>query len=184
MKTNHKTVQMLCEGAVMIALALIIGAVVKVYEFPNGGSITLEMLPLFIFITRWGLGSGLVGCFAFGILQIFVQGAVGYGWVSMILDYIVAFGVMGLGGIFKGKVYPASILAAVARFLVHFISGITVYKILVPTDVLGITFSNPWLYSLAYNGSYMLVDLILCLVIISIMYATPLRKYLKAEDIK
>jgi thiamine transporter len=174
---------MLCEGAILIALALVLG-MWKLYEFPNGGSISLEMLPLFIFIARWGLGSGLVGCFAFGVLQIFVQGAVSWGWVSMILDFIVAFGVMGLGGIFRGKIYPAAILASLARFVVHFISGVTVYKILVPTDLLGMTFSNPWLYSLVYNGSYMVVDLILCLVVIALLMASPVKKYLKAEDLK
>ena len=182
--TNKLNIRMLCEGAVLIAIALILGQL-RLYEFPNGGSISLEMLPMFIFITRWGFRNGLIGCFAFGILQIFVEGAISWGWVSMILDFIVAFGVMGLGGLFRGKIWPASIVAAAARFVVHFISGITVYRILVPTELFNLTFTNPWIYSLAYNGSYIVVDLVLCLVVIAALSASPVtRRLLKGEDLK
>lgn len=180
---NKQTVRMLCEGAILIAISLVLG-LLKPYELPQGGSISLEMLPLFIFIARWGMGSGLIACFAFGVLQIFVQGAVSYGWVSMLLDYIVAFGVMGLGGIAKGKIYLSSILAALARFIVHFISGVTVYRIVMPTLLFNTEFTNPYLYSLVYNGSYMVIDLALCLVIIAALFATPLKPYLKGEDLK
>ena len=180
--SKRQTVRMLCEGAIMIALALVLG-LLKPYELPQGGSISLEMLPLFFFIARWGVGGSLVCCFAFGVLQVFVQGAVSWGWVSIILDYIVAFGVMGLGGIAKGKIYLSSVLAALARFIVHFISGITVYRILMPTELFNTTFTNPYLYSLVYNISYVGIDLTLCLAIIAALSATPLKKYLKGEDL-
>ena len=182
--TGKLNIRMLCEGAVLIAIALILGQL-RLYEFPNGGSISLEMLPMFIFITRWGFRDGLIGCFAFGVLQIFVEGAISWGWVSMILDFIVAFGVMGLGGLFRGKIWPASIVAAAARFVVHFISGITVYRIAVPTELFNLTFTDPWMYSLAYNGSYIVIDLALCLIVIAALYASPMmRRYLKGEDLK
>ena len=161
--SRTQTVRMLCEGAVMIALALVLG-LLKPFELPQGGSISLEMLPLFLFIARWGMGSSLICCFAFGILQVFVQGAVSYGWVSIILDYIVAFGVMGLGGAAQGKIYISSILAALARFIVHFISGITVYRIVMPTELFNTTFTNPYLYSFIYNGLYMIPEIILTAV--------------------
>ena len=173
---------MLCEGAVMAALALVLG-LLKPYELPQGGSISLEMLPLLIFIARWGVGSSLICCFAFGVLQVFVQGAVGWGWVSIILDYIVAFGVMGLGGVAKGNIWLSSVLASLARFAVHFISGVTVYRILVPTELFNTTFTNPYLYSFVYNISYVAIDLALCLAVITALFATPLKKYLKGEDL-
>ena len=180
---SRQTVRMLCEGALMAALALVLG-LLKPFELPQGGSISLEMLPLLIFIARWGVGSGLICCFAFGILQVFVQGAVSYGWVSIILDYIVAFGVMGLGGAARGKIYLSSVLAALARFLVHFVSGVTVYRIVMPTLLFNTTFTNPYLYSFAYNISYVGIDLILCLAVISALTATPLKKYLTCEDLR
>lgn len=180
--SRTQTVRMLCEGAIMIALALVLG-LLKPFELPQGGSISLEMLPLFLFIARWGMGSSLICCFAFGILQVFVQGAVSYGWVSIILDYIVAFGVMGLGGAAKGKIYISSILAALARFIVHFISGITVYRIVMPTELFNTTFTNPYLYSFIYNISYVGIDLALCLIIITALFATPLKRYLAGSGL-
>lgn len=176
---------MLAEGGVLIALALALG-LMRPYEFPNGGSISLEMLPLFVFCIRWGFGRGLLACTAFGILQVFVQGAVAYSWVSIILDYIVAFMPLCLCGLGKGKpggLFWGSALGAFGRFLIHFISGITIYRILAPTEVLGTTFDNPYLYSAVYNGSYIIVDLALCLVIFGLSYRA-LKKYYLAEDLR
>ena len=185
MRTSSKGIQMLAEGGVLIALALVLG-MLKPYEFPNGGYISLEMLPLFVFCIRWGFGRGLLACTAFGILQVFVQGAVAYGWVSIILDYIVAFMPLCLCGLGKGKpggLFWGSALGAFGRFLIHFISGITIYRILAPTEVLGTTFDNPYLYSAVYNGSYIIVDLALCLVIFGLSYRA-LKKYYLAEDLR
>ena len=124
MQIRSKQVQMLCEAGIMVALALVLG-LLKLYEFPQGGSISLEMLPLFVFCIRWGFGYGLIACTAFGVLQVFVQGAVSYGWVSILLDYIVAFMPLCLCGLGRGKpggIFWGSALGALARFLVHFIS--------------------------------------------------------------
>ena len=70
-----------------------------------------------------------------------------------------------------------------ARFVVHYISGITIYKILAPTEIFGTVFDNPALYSLIYNGSYVGIDLVLCLVIFGILYA-PLKKYMMGADLR
>ena len=94
-----------------------------------------------------GLWPGLLVCTAFGLLQVFVQGAVSYGWISILLDYIVAFMPLCLCGLGKGKpggLFWGSVLGSVGRFVIHFISGITVYRILEPTGLMGMTFSNPY----------------------------------------
>lgn len=183
--TKNKAARMLAEAGIMIALALVLG-LIKPYEFPNGGSISLEMLPLFLFCVRWGVGPGLVACTAFGVLQVFVQGAVGYGWVSIILDYIVAPIPVALAGFGKrkpGGIYWGSVLGAAGRFMIHFISGITVYRIVAPTELLGTVFDNPYLYSFVYNISYIGVDLILCLAIFALA-SKALKKYYLGEDLK
>ena len=157
-------VRMLCEGGVMIALALVLG-LLKVFELPQGGSIA---------------------CFAFGVLQVFIQGAVSWGWQSILLDYVLAFGVMGIAGLGRGKphgIFWGSVLGGAARLVVHYISGITIYKILAPTEIFGTVFDNPALYSLIYNGSYVGIDLVLCLVIFGILYA-PLKKYMMGADLR
>jgi thiamine transporter len=70
------------------------------------------------------------------------------------------------------------IVGAFVRFVVHFISGITIYKIVAPTELFNVTFTSPWMYSLAYNGSYMLISLIICLILLALMMATPLKRFL------
>lgn len=184
-KTKRNTTRMLCEGAIMIALSLVLG-LFKLFELPQGGSISLEMLPLLLFCVRWGVGSGFVACFAFGILQVFVQGAVSCGWASILLDYVVAFGVIGVAGFGRGHKYGifwGSVLGAAARFIIHFLSGITIYKIVAPTEIFGTVFDNPVLYSIVYNGSYVAIDMIICLVVFAIVYK-PLNKYLTGADLR
>lgn len=177
--------RMLCEGAIMVALALVLNQL-KIFRLPNGGSITLEMLPIFFYAVRWGVGPGLLAGFAFGLLQMFIDGAVAWGWQSLLLDYLVAFTPLGLAGLFKGKdwgIFAGTVLGSVVRFIVHFISGITIYAIVAPTELFNMTFTSPWMYSLAYNGSYMAIDMALCLVVFGLLYK-PLKKYFLGTDIR
>ena len=64
-----------------------------------------------------------------------------------------------------------------------FISGVTIYRINEPTELFNSIYTNPWLYSAVYNGSYVLIDLVLCLVILAVL-STPMRKYLRGDDLK
>ena len=83
----------------------------------------------------------------------------------------------------RWRCFPCCSSACAARFVVHYISGITIYKILAPTEIFGTVFDNPALYSLIYNGSYVGIDLVLCLVIFGILYA-PLKKYMMGADLR
>lgn len=184
MENKTRATRMVAEAGILIALALVLG-LIKPYELPNGGSISLEMLPLFLFCVRWGVGPGLIGCTAFGVLQVFIQPTVGYGWLSILLDYIVAPIPVALAGLGKGRpggIYWGSALGAAGRFLVHFISGVTIYRILAPTALLGTTFDDPYLYSFVYNISYIGIDLILCLAIFALA-SKPMGKYYLGQDL-
>ncbi len=185
MTTTHQNVKALCEGALMVALGTVLGYL-KLLELPQGGAISLGMLPILFYAIRWGVGRGLLCGFVYGLLQLLLDGAYAWGWASMLLDYIVAYAALGLGGAFRGKtwgIYAGTILGSLARFVVHFISGITIYRIVVPTALLGTTFDNPYLYSLAYNGSYVGVDMVLCLVIFALLYR-PMKKYFLGTDLR
>ena len=129
---SHLRTRMLCEGALMVALAQILGYL-KLAEAPNGGSITFAMFPIILFAVRWGLRPGLMAGFLFGLLQLIFDGAYAWGWQSMLLDYLVAFTPLGLAGLFRGKswgLFAGTLAGCLARFAIHYISGVTVYKIL------------------------------------------------------
>ena len=184
-RRSYLAVRMLCEGGIMLALALVLNAF-KLIQFPNGGSVDLAMIPIFFFAIRWGVGPGLLVGFVFGLLQMFIDGAIAWGWQSLLLDYLVAFTPLGLAGLFryrKGGIFAGTLLGCILRFIVHYISGVTIYAIVAPTELFSMTFTQPWMYSLVYNGSYMLVDTVICLVVFALLY-NPLRKYFLAEDIR
>lgn len=182
--TSHLQMRALTEGAIMVALGTALGYL-KLFELPQGGAVCIGMLPLFLYCVRWGFGKGLIACFAYGVLQLIFDGAYAWGWTSMILDYVLAYGILGVCGLFKGKkggIYWATVVGCVLRFVVHFISGVTIYRIYAPTELFNTTFTNPWIYSAAYNGSYVGLDMVLCLVIFALL-AKPMRKYFTAQDL-
>ena len=179
-------IRALCEGALLLAIAVILNNF-KLFRLPSGGSITLEMLPMFVFALRWGVGPGLLTSFLYGVVQLFIDGAIAWGWQSLLLDYVLAFVPLGLAGLFRGKrwgIFAGSFLGAFVRFIVHFISGITIYAIVAPTELFNITYTSPWMYSLAYNGSYMLISTVFVMILLGLMLASPLKKYLLAQDLK
>ena len=164
--TQTKT-RALTEGALMVAAATAL-SYVKLLELPQGGSVCIGMLPIFLYCARWGCKESFLASFAYGLLQLIFDGAYAWGPTSMLLDYVLAFGVLGVACLFrkqKGGVYIGTVVGCLCRFLVHFISGITIYRIYEPTELFNTTFANPYIYSAAYNGSYMVIDLVLCLVI-------------------
>lgn len=182
---SHLRIRMLCEGALMVALAQVL-SYVKLAEAPNGGSITPAMFPILLFAVRWGLSSGLMAGFLLGLLQLIFDGAYAWGWQSMLLDYLVAFTPLGLAGLFKGKkwgLFAGTVVGCAGRFIIHYISGVTIYKIVAPTEFLNWTFSSPSLYSLVYNGSYMLPNTLIALVLAAVLYK-PLQKYILGRDLQ
>ena len=187
MKTkSHLRVRALTEGAMFVALAFVL-SFIKLYELPNGGSLTPAMFPILFYALRWGLGRGLTAGFVFGLLQLLFDGAYAWGWQSMVLDYLLAFAPLGLAGLFRGKawgIFPGTLIGCLGRFLVHHISGITIYRIIEPTSISGFgTFDNPHLYSLVYNGSYMIPNIVLALVRAGVLYV-PLKAYFAGADLK
>ena len=179
-KTNLlQNLRCLVEGALLVALAQIL-CYLKLWELPQGGSVTISMLPIFLYCARWGFGPGMLASFAYSLLQLLLDGAYAWGWQSMLGDYIIAFTVLGFAGLFakmKGGFFLGSIVGCVARFLVHWIVGATVWAEYMPEEFFGMTMTSPWFYSVLYNGSYMLLDMILVLVIGALM-VKPLGKFM------
>lgn len=185
MTNSHVRVRMLCEGALMVAAAEIL-SFIKLWEMPWGGSVVLAMLPIILFSVRWGMGSGLMAGFVFGVLQFTFDGGFAIGWQSIIGDYLLAFTVLGLAGIVKRNKYApfiGTLIGGGARFLVHYVVGATVWAAYMPENFMGMSMTSPWFYSLIYNLLYMLPNILITLAVFAVMTA-PLGKYLRGEDIK
>ena len=185
MNKSKLTLRCLTEGAIFVALAQVL-CYLKLFELPQGGSITVAMLPIFIFCARWGFGPGMLASFVYSVLQLLLDGAYAWGWQSMLGDYIVAFTVLGFAGLFHAQKYgffTGTVVGSLARFLVHYLVGVWVWGEYMPETFFGMTMTTPWFYSFLYNGSYMVVDMILCLVI-GLLLWKPLGKFIRGEDLK
>lgn len=173
MKTT-KT-RLLAESAVMIALAIVLNMIVF-FTLPNGGEVTLfSMLPiLFIGIKngpKWGLGTS----FVYSLIQMFMSLSKVVSWgltptvliVCILFDYIIAYSVLGFAGFFGGKGWVRALVGVCVgialRFVCHFISGITIWATWADGAWSVIS------YSLVYNGSYMLCELVLTAIVMAVL---------------
>ena len=174
----------LTECAIALALSVAL-SYVKVVQLPLGGAITLlSMLPICLVSVKHGVLWGLGTAFAYSWLQI-LQGSV-FAWgltpgilvAALFLDFILAFTVLGLAGVFRrygtvGCVLGVAMVCAL-RFLFHFLSGGILWAELGEFLAFGREFVNrPWLYSLCYNGAYMLPELVFTTVGAAILLRVP-----------
>jgi len=177
-------IRQMCEGAMLVAVAQIL-SYLKLWEMPWGGSVVLSMVPLVLYAVRWGLGPGLLASFVFGVLQFVFDGGFAIGWQSILGDYLLAFTVLGLAGLMKGRkygVFTGGLIAGAARFLVHYVVGATIWAEYMPESFFGMTMTTPWIYSLLYNLAYMLPNILITLVVFGLLWK-PMKKYLTGGDI-
>ena len=174
-------IRMVVEGAVCVALSIVL-SYLKIPITAGwggfGGSIDLVMIPLIVFAVRWGFGWGLLAGLVFGTLKYFFANGMAVSWVSIVFDYSVAYAFVGFAGLLKRRwtMMPvAAFLGCLARFAVHFVSGVTVYKQYMPDEFMGVTRLTPSLYSLLYNGTYMLPNTILAVVLCALLIV-PMQK--------
>ena len=161
------TTQALIQGGLCLALSFVL-SYVKLFSMPMGGSITLcSMLPLFYFSNRYGWRAGLVAGLAYGLLQ-FIQKPEIYHWAQVILDYPLAFMMLGLAGTVK-NLQLGSLIGGVGRMICHILSGWLFFGSWAPEGM------NAFVYALAYNGAYWGVDLLIC-ILLSIPLSVILKK--------
>ena len=178
-------------GGIMVAMATVLGFI-KVYEAPYGGAITVcSMLPILFYSYRcglkWGLGAGLVHSVLQLLLGMSALRGLSVGTLvgSIFLDYIFAFTVLGLGGMFRGKIKNdaaaftlGSFVSMMLRYVCSFLSGWVLWAGMNETadmqgfiaqfipalaNVTGTTLAV--VYSLVYNGVYMIPEIILTCVV-------------------
>ena len=178
MKENaKKPIYKLCECAVLIALSVAL-CTVEIQVGALGGSIDFVMIPLFIIAYRNGAVYGVASGAVFGFLKCLISGGIGWGLPSVLLDYVLAYAAVGVAGFFKQKSWAielSTFIGCVARFVIHFISGVTIYMITAPTEVAGMTFVNPVAYSIVYNAIYMLPNTVIAVIVMCLL-RYPLKR--------
>ena len=182
---SHMKLRALCEGAIMVAVAQIL-SFIKLWEMPWGGSVVLAMVPIILYAVRWGFGPGLLASFVFGVLQFVFDGGFAIGWQSIIGDYLLAFTVLGIAGLChnkKGGIFTGTVIGGLARFLVHYVVGATIWAAYMPDEFFGLTMHSPWFYSLLYNLAYMLPNIAITLLVFALLWK-PMGKYLRGDDLK
>lgn len=164
------TPRLMTQIALTVALATVLDFF-KIYRFPQGGSITFgSMIPILL-ISLWH--GPLIGCLAgllFGILSL-ILGPYIVQPVQVLFDYPLPFLLLGTAGFFKSNKYIAAIVAIALRFVCHVISGVVFFASYAPEG------QSPLVYSMIYNGSFLSLELIICLVILAVL---PVERLYKA----
>lgn len=201
MENKVSKTRRLTESAMLLALAVVLEFVSKMFipEMPFGGQVTLvSMLPVVLISYRHGVRWGFVSAFAYALIEMaigmktvsaaFLPGYFGDGtmiWSALfmcLMDYVAAYTVLGLGGIFRGKIKKpgvslmcGSLIALGARYMAHFISGCILFNSYAewfftqdgfPGWGAGLVANlSPQLlsivYSLVYNGMFMIPEILL-----------------------
>lgn len=156
---------MLVEGGICIALFMVLKQI-RLFEMPMGGSITAgAMVPLFLFAYRWGGKYGiLVGTIA-GVIDFILGTKYSFHPVSLLFDYPIAYGFLGIAGFFGKKtvgMLTGTFLGILGRFACHVLSGVVVFYSYANGQ-------NPLIYSIAYNGTFLLPEFAISLVIVFVV---------------
>lgn len=165
------TAKTIAFAALSIALSYVLSCF-RLFRMPQGGSVTPgSMLPIMLFAAAYGVGPGVVVGVVYGALQ-YLQG----GWFlnvwQFLLDYLLAFGALGLAGLAKKLpktwgLYAAIIIAAVTRALSATLAGYMFWD-------------TAFWPSLVYNGTYLIPDTLICIVL-ALLVAKPVMKILQAK---
>ena len=164
---EHSKTRMIAEAGVAIAIAQVL-SFITLFHMPQGGSIqAASMVPLMIFAYSWGGTRGILAGVVYGILHFLLGFKSSIHYLSIILDYLVAYGVIGVCGYFNDNItglVSGSIVAIALRWFASVTSGAVVFASYAPQG------QNPWIYSMIYNASYMVPDGILNIVVLLFIY--------------
>lgn len=159
--------RMIAEAGVAIAIAQVL-SFITLFHMPQGGSIkAASLVPLMIFAYRWGGTRGIWAGVVYGVLHFLLGFKSSIHYLSIILDYLVAYGAIGVCGYFKDNItglVSGSIVAIALRWFASVISGAVVFASYAPQG------QNPWIYSMIYNASYMVPDGILNIIVLLFVY--------------
>lgn len=155
----------MAEIGVMVAIALVLNFF-RLFQMSQGGSVSLEMLPIFIVALRWGTLPGVIAGALFGVAQLFFGASIYYP-LQVILDYPLAFALLGVAGAFPRVPLLGIALGTTGRLLAHVVSGVVFFAEYAPAG------TNVWLYSLGYNLTYIVPELLLSAIAVYFLAKRP-----------
>lgn len=165
------TTRTMTNTALLVAVATILHQIV-LFHMPQGGSVTAGvMVPLLILSYRYGPSVGALGGFLYGIINL-IQDPYFVHPIQVLFDYPLPFVCLGIAGlkINNNFVIPTAV-AFFNRFLCHVISGVIFFSEYAPQG------TSPLMYSIIFNGTYLLPDIVICCIIMKFM---PLKRIMAA----
>ena len=173
--------------AILVAMGTVL-SFLKLYEAPLGGSVTiLSMLPICIAGLMHGPAWGFGSAFVYSVIQLLASSCFAWGLtptvliVCILFDYLVAFTTLGVTGFFKDRgrfgMCIGVALAILLRMICHYVTGVTIWESSMPDE-----WNNVWLYSLAYNGFYMVPEMIFTMIGTVVLTSIPqFNKLMRGE---
>ena len=165
--------KIIAEIVVFVALATVLSHI-KIFSLPQGGSVTAaSMTPILWLALRRGPKLGLFSATVYGLVQFAVDVPYIAHPAQVLLDYPIAFGMLGLAGFFQKRPFIGVIMGVIGRFLAHFLSGFVFWAMYAPEGM------HPVIYSALYNGSYLLLELAISVYVVYLLQeGKVLRIYL------
>lgn len=128
-----------------------------------------SMVPLLWLSLRRGAKIGLFACTVYGFVQLAVEPFIAHP-AQVLLDYPIAFGALGLAGLFQNRPFIGINVGIAGRFLAHFVSGVVFFAAFAPEGM------SPMVYSALYNGSYLLPELAISIYLTYLVVETKVLK--------
>lgn len=161
--------------------------------WPQGGSVSIAMVPVFLMAFRWGIKGGAITGLLLGLLQFILGFSQIYHPVQGFIDYLVAFTVLGIAGVFASQIklsiqngekkkwialiVAGTFIGSLLRFIAHFFSGWIFFGVWAPEG------QPAWLYSIIYNGTYMIPSMILSAIIIILVIGYAPSRMVKSTPV-
>jgi thiamine transporter len=161
--------KVIAEIVVFVALSTAL-SFIKLFSLPQGGSVTAgSMVPILWLSLRRGGKIGVFACAIYGLIQLFVEPFL-FHPAQVLLDYPIAFGVIGLAGFFQKRPFVGVNVGILGRFVAHFVSGVVFFGEYAPEGM------SPIVYSAIYNGGYILPELAVSIYITYLLVETGALK--------
>lgn len=168
------TPRLMAQIAIMLALSIVLDFL-KIYRMPQGGSVTFgSMVPIILLSLWYGPEVGMLTGLLFGLVSL-ILGPYILHPVQVLFDYPLPFLLLGAAGFFRKNKYVAAVIAVVLRYICHVISGVVFFAEYAPEG------QSPLAYSLIYNGSFIAVELIICIIILALLPVEQLGKNLSSS---